>query len=441
MFFMFFSLFLLSKAENIDFNASILSPLIVTHNNRNVGQYSIRGSSLPSKRFLRLTTNIITDDYGGFCNVLRNRYSDFSVRYSISGIRKGKNIWRINSFVYSDELCPENNKKMNGFAIKYEDFGNSNNVTVSYSFNQQKNSTFLCSFTPQSPTASYLSLISVNSSFITVKTQSSGKENDSEFETCGTFPNSLNFTKGYMSFFSTSIGEVENNDLYYFLVFNQSSTSDPESEESRLVEEMKNRRILSKPPFRRQSKQYKELRHPISTFYKKQKDFENDILNGNNRTTILTRAFEEINELIDAAFNGMIIEELHQFIAETVDQKIEIANKKLENCGNTINEFRNDFKDIYVSTVSLLKGIQNEMRNNLIQTDNEMRRTISHIFSENNNKFYRNKISDIQITKEERKQNFLLNKILSIICAFELMFYAIFIIYKRKQTSNFKKAY
>ena len=182
----------------------------------------------------------------------------------------------------------------------------------------------------------------------------------------------------------------------------------------------KNERILAKSKQRKVSKQFQKMQHPTVTYFLNELQKHNRSLTGVSESNELRLAFSEIKEQIEKAGNGLSFSELKWFIEETVDEKLQVANRKLEYCANSINEFRREFNDLYLSTINALKSINAEMKVMMSVTESEIRKAIKMIP-------YKRKVIDYDKVSSDvkKKSSTKLFRVLSVICAFETIFYCI----------------
>ena len=182
----------------------------------------------------------------------------------------------------------------------------------------------------------------------------------------------------------------------------------------------KNERILAKSKQRKVSKQFQKMQHPTVTYFLNELQKHNRSLTGVSESNELRLAFSEIKEQIEKAGNGLSFSELKWFIEETVDEKLQVANRKLEYCANSINEFRREFNDLYLSTINALKSINAEMKVMMSVTESEIRKAIKMIS-------YKRKVIDYDKVSSDikKKSSTKLFRVLSVICAFETIFYCI----------------
>ena len=417
-------------------NESLVPPYKTAANrSREIGQYTLRGSTLSFKNFIRLNSLLKENDFGGFCNRRHISGNELSVKFLINSINEKHHIYRRNSLIYSKEFCPEHKRVFQGFSIDFITNESINNIYIYYSFNNETKN-YLCTFPSQENYGKYETFVELNENKIIVKYKQNATDSDIYYE-CGSINHQMNMTEGYISFFSYTNGDIQYNDLSYFHIYSNQNINI--NEEEYLLEDKKNRKTLNKDKRMIISKREKEFNHPISTYYKSQIDYENGLLGTSGKSVDLERAFDEINELILSVGNGLTIDELSNFIKETIDEKINYANDKLEYTANVLNEFRDEFRNIYLTTISLLKGIESEINFEMRKTESEMRKILSHVTIQNSNTFYKN-MEDVVLSKTENRKNNIANNMLLMICAIEAVLYVIFIIHKRRKTRGFKKA-
>lgn len=409
-----------------DFNSSLLAPMKST-GIREVGQYTMRGSAIPFKRFIQLTSRN-TKDSGGVCRRIKNKNNDWDVFYSFGAINPNSS--RTQIFYYTKELCTQDNSIYTGFSVtmKYEKDSNIANIFVhqnNYTAKSPKKEPE-CSLKLDYSNMQTKFKISYDSGNILLQVGEANKE----MKNCSSFY--YNLTGGYFSIYSTTEGDAENNNLQSF-VYTPHSPEIPNPKETE--EESKNRQTLSKSKKHRADKNLRRIRQKWIHYYRDQMEFESEILNGGTPNSVqLKRALKEIKELTFRASEGLNINELKAFIEETVQDKMHAALQKLQNSANDIIEFKSTFNDIYTSTTNLLKEISMETRIEMSQTINEFNQQIEDIFRNGYNR-----ISDLSDSVDQNGQH-LSSTILTIISIVEFAAYIAFFMHKRRKTKGFLKA-
>ncbi|OHT11084.1 Legume-like lectin family protein [Tritrichomonas foetus] len=430
MYFFFFSFLVYSLTERY----SLVPPFVLT-NLSEINDWTIRGSVVNMKNYLRLT-DAVTDGFGGICHRVPTRFLDWMVEIEISA--KGGNSGEGFFFFFTKECCPDLFQNVfTGFEVWINTTQtNREDLSPIYFYNSANGEKFenndiksignIHLRRQQSPVRLRITK-KENSISIEYSTDSSHKK---IFSTTIEKSNLIEY--GYFSLFAITSLHADNNDLFSFRTI---SLSEPLPGESNIDFSSLNRKMINDNVIaRRAIKSRRRSKFIVSNKYAENIDENKGILTGKPQE--LRDAFKIIKETEIRGKETVSINELKKFIDEKIDSTIEKAMKKIDLASSRFDETKIDMNDVWSYLKTQLYDLSTETTNTLKQMGDEALQSAKEIKLANFDK-KKLKLKMSQIKENDNTSN--ISKILFIICGIETFAYIAFFIIQRKRTHGFTK--
>ena len=425
-------IFLIFFSISISENHSLIPPFSYSNINE-INDWTIRGSAINMKSFLRLTNSII-NDFGGVCNRIPILFHDWVIEYEI--LAKDGNSGEGFHFIFSQECCPDIDSKFNGIRISINtEQTNESNYSPVYYFNSfnQNNDVYIGDVYLKPLKHPLKVRVTHNNSSLKVEYMF-----NNSFKTIyiGDSENIIYY--GYISYYaSTSANHYDNNDLYSLIVFPLSESIS----NSKIDYSSVNRKIIQDNVLaRRVMKNNRRSKLITSNKYREQLEHENSILSENIMDCDLKDAFQIIKESEDRGKQAVSLQTLKDFIESKVDLTINKAQRKIDLASLRLNETKLDMDDVWSYLKVQLINLSNEtgkllkqMRADALQIVNEIKfENINFILQHTN---YTTIYSDSSNLNHESNISFML----MITCFIEFIGYIVFFIIQHQKTNGFNK--
>lgn len=457
-----------------DFNFQ--SP-IVQSNISEVGVWALRGSAINMKKFIRLTS-LLTNDYGGLCAYQRTLSADWQINFNfslqlnkISFSNMKKNMKKSSIIIsFTNELCPESFLSWNGFKfiINITSVNDDNKLDLAFSI--QTNDGTLVGFSKSNEIKSIPYFISSKEHFFAIQIDKQNENFDFSYlddqtgkknEYQKIYSMKMNMTTGYFSVIN-QISDIDNDNFIsrkekksnieilnglYSIKISQKVNNEINETEMNL-----NRKYLSSGSISRSfSKQKRKISMKKVNFYREEMEFNSGKLNAgtnqeededekeedaeNYNQTKLKDSFIEINEMIRRADQDLTLDDLHIFITQILNVRLNSALSKIEKISNDLTDLKLDLIQTWNNVKDQLFEISVSIHSNFDQIKNETEKSVVSYVKEIRN--VDSKGVKIKIPGDLEKDAII--KLMFIVCVIEFVGFVAFFCVKRKATNNWKK--
>ena len=346
----------LALARGVDGSYSLFAPFAKT-NMSEIGNWTMRGSAVNMKKYLRLTSSSIGSEFSSVCHRVPTLFHEWAVDFEIS-VNEG--FGSEITFLFTDEVCPQSPEKFKGFQVTI------NNSAV----REDGTSPLLFSENKLDRAREVARWTFVNAAPVTLKFTRSKSTISCDVYDQGAFkrlfeesiPRSPYF--GYFTVSAASTAEYPSTcDLVAFRTHPLSEYEAPQFDENLLN---LNRKIIETDALRRrqEKKQRRTQQMPTMERYVDEMNRKNKKLS--NSTPEREDAFKLIWEAENRGANAATIDQLMMFISSNIVDAVAKAGGKINNALEKFDETKDDMNSLWVhlreKIVDLAMSAREEMR-------------------------------------------------------------------------------
>lgn len=420
----FFSFALQAKLSSIH---SLAPPYIFT-NFSEIESWSIVGSAVNLKSYLRLT-NLVTNDFGGVCNRIPTNFDNWSVTLEMASL-KG-NCGDSYHLYFTKEFCPKIGEDFAGFKILI-------NMTQGVKKSEFASLYFIKGTKVRkigdirlSGTAVQLEKLHVEKRGNIVGIQVIGNYRKHFYDI--RLDNDNNDNKSYYFSFYANTNEkyTDENNLISVTTIALSDMKDNENKTE--YYSTLNRKIIQNNVYQRKElKKQRRSKMILTNRYNEEIQKNENILNGKNVN--LKDSFEIIKESYDRSNTTITSDYLYDYFTNKIGKATHNAIVTVNLVSERLGEIKKELNSIWIDL--------NEQLQSLKRDSMSLKNTISDESID-----FAKRINLKSLDKKQQKDriNHIFNneskisKVIFIICSIEFILYAFFFIYKHKQTKGFKK--
>lgn len=407
-------------------NHSLIPPHIST-NLSEISEWSIRGSAVNMKKFIRLTDDV-TNDFGGICHRVPTNFREWAMEIEMD-IHDG-NSGDGFIFSYTMECCPNLLKNPVTGIVFWFNTTESNEEELSpiYFWNGL---TTLINYSSRTDVGRYklrnlpnpvkIGFTLLNSEIrLTIN-------GESVFNSALTDIPAF----GYYSLSAFTKLKADNHDL---ICIRTSALSEITPTYDYDFSSINRKLIVSSLYERRKMKNVRREKMVTVNKYNQEKQYYENNLQQSKQE--IGDSIKIIKETKFRTHESVTLEKLQRFVDESITSTINKAEDKVKYAAEKFDETRLDLNDVWSYLMTELEELKRETNLTMTEIGNEAIEIARNIKLGKDRQVMKKEIS--KGIKEQREQS-TTAKILAIIAAFEILGYIVFFVIKHRKTHGFKK--
>lgn len=413
---------LLSLCCAVDRSYSIYAPFDKT-NLSEIGNWTMKGTTVNMKTFLRLTSSSIMNECGAICHRVPTIFHDWIIdlEVKIAGTNETDSL---TSFLFTSDVCPEPLGAFEGvrITINTREEDAHGNVLIGLYENGDANVLQKGSIRAKNTEKPVHLRISREQNTISVDRYEDGQAKTVITANLADMPRF-----GYFTVTAESDGSTPDAiDLIAFRTQPMSEYETPEFDEKLLNF---NRKIIESGVLRRREMKLERRAQilPNTQKYLTEMFENNNELTDDEDDVNLDAAFELIWEAEQRGISAVTINELKQFIIKTMGRTVDKAMRKLDLAFENFDESKTDMTSIWSYLRVQIRELAIDSRREMRKLERECAEAVKNL--------------DLKtvLSKNQEPETDIVSMILGIIAATEVILYMLFFFIRHAKTKGFQK--